>query len=72
MELKIRTTKTVEKTVKLKITQGCWGGVIIYAKGEDESRILEITENGELSLYRGIDKDIGLQLDSEGRIKLED
>jgi hypothetical protein len=76
MKLKVfEQEQEKEKEVILKLEE--WSdGIVLIAVDEDGNKVvrgklLRLQNNGMIHLYRAIDTDLGFQLDSKGRIKIE-
>ena len=80
MELQVWKEKQDEKEpVRLRLVESTdfEGGIVLIAvneKGEKvaEGNLITLKKNGRLYLHEGINTRLGLDLDRQGRIKLEE
>lgn len=76
MELKIFEAKEkVKQQVYLRLVEG-YEGIILIACDEDGGErnlgnLLKISKNGKIYLCQKVNKNLGFQLDSNGRIEVE-
>ena len=64
-----------EEVTKIRLIRSEWGSVYVAAvdddgKPLDGGHIVCLTEDGELSLCRGVDSKLGFQVDEKNRIKI--
>lgn len=61
-----------QKIVYFRVVDYCGDPTLVACndKGEVDSYIATITENGELALINDVDDDLGLSLNADGQIKV--
>jgi len=76
MKFEIYNEKTTEKRIFFKLVEDCeeirLTAVNEYGEHLSRGDILSITEEGKLCLYPGINETLGLKLDRDGKIDIED